>query len=173
MVSLVLIPGAVGVAATTLQAAIVADTALTVGTGGLGAAVALGGTTAVSAGAATATVGASTATAVAGGGAAFASSGLTAAALAIGPLGLALLGTSINQNKINFDCWKEILHENSKDTNGRLLKEIVKDDRVKIVKYNHDMKNLIIRNKWDEDFEIEFFRSPSNSIILAHATKIS
>lgn len=173
MVAIVAIPGAAGIAATTLQAAAIVDASVAVGSGGLGAAVALGGTTAASAGAAAATAGTATATAVAGGGAAASIGGLTTAALAVGPLGLVLLGASVSESQTKFDCWKQILHElSSKDSNGRLLKDVLIDYRILNVKYSQNMKNLIIKNIWNENFEIEFFLLPSNKIV-AHASKIS
>ncbi|CAF0710044.1 unnamed protein product [Brachionus calyciflorus] len=169
MVAIFAIPGAAPVALTAVTNAMSVGTSLSVGTGGLGAALSIGGTSATIAGAAAVSTGGAATTAIAGAGAA-ASASLSGVALAIGPVGLAVLGASKVNQSTNYDCWKPILRDNSsKRTNGMLLKHVLLDKRVKEISYNNN--KLLIKNVWNEEFEIEFFKSPSLKL-LAHAKKI-
>lgn len=132
---------------------------------GAGAAAA----TAASAGsAATAAIAGSAAGAVGAGGSG-AAAVATGASILSGPVGWVLLGTEETENKsLTFDCWKKIIHDESTEkSKGRLLKDIVKDKRIKKVQANNNQ--LIIENIWNEKFQIDFYYYPKYDQFFAHA----
>jgi hypothetical protein len=98
--------------------------------------------------------------------------------IASGPFGLILVGIESDQNEnITWDCWKQIVHDES-DTpsNGKQLKSLIEDQRVKQVKLindlDHDFTILILKNIWNEEFRIDFFIFP-NKKVAAHANKLN
>jgi len=97
----------------------------------------------------------------------------------LGPLAIALIGTSFDREKndITWDCWKPILHDNSiEPSSGIFLKDLLEDDRVKKIeikdKINH-LPSLVLTNKWDECFSIDYFYLPTLNKIAGHAKKLN
>jgi hypothetical protein len=77
----------------------------------------------------------------------------------------------------NKNCWKPILHDYSLEpSNGKLLKDIVLDKRIEAIIIESDYKGiyskLILKNIWDESFDISFFNLMPENQIVAHAHKI-
>ena len=103
--------------------------------------------------------------------------GLTGGILA-GPVGWLVLGTSEEPatSAYTFDCWKRVVHDTTPEpSNGRLLREIVADPRVKKVIECGDKSpfpEIILENIWDEIFRIEYVMLPSNKL-AAHAVLLS
>jgi hypothetical protein len=172
--------GAVGVVTTAAAsagatAASVAGSAAAGGVMGAVGGVIAGGTAGAAAtGAAT---GAATAAAVSSASAGAASLG-TAAGILSGPVGWLALGTSKEEQSpgfYTFDCWKLVLHDDSRElSNGRLLRDVVQDSRIKqVTTTNSDcnLPNLILQNVWDEEFRIEYVYLPDGQL-TTHAVKI-
>ncbi|CAF0714437.1 unnamed protein product [Brachionus calyciflorus] len=92
-------------------------------------------------------------------------------------VGAALLGTNLNEDHFDFDCWKPILHDNSTEkSKGKFLINVIIDHRVKSVnglnpRKAFDKTELIVENIWNEKFKISFFIF-ENKLIFAHADKI-
>ena len=96
----------------------------------------------------------------------------------LGPAGTVFLGhePQSNSNQYNFDCWKQILHDPSKEpSQGRLLKEVAMDPRVKqiFIMESPDKKlpQFVLVNIWDEKFRIDYVFLP-NGQLAAHAVRI-
>ena len=93
-----------------------------------------------------------------------------------GPIGWAVLGAAQDENLYTFDCWKQIVHDNSTEpSNGRLVNDIIADPnvkQVKILKDSDSLEKLIVENIWNEEFLLEFFNLPTNGQLVAHAIKI-
>ena len=98
-------------------------------------------------------------------------------ALIASSLGLAVLGAAQDENLYTFDCWKQIVHDNSTEpSNGRLVNDIIADPnvkQVKILKDSDSLEKLIVENIWNEEFLLEFFNLPTNGQLVAHAIKIA
>jgi len=99
--------------------------------------------------------------------------GLTAGAL------LLTLGVSEEPTTptYTFDCWKPVVRDASPDpSNGRLLREIVEDPRVKQVitsaTDDSSFPEIILENIWNEKFRIEYVLLPSDQW-AAHAVLLS
>ena len=96
-----------------------------------------------------------------------------------GPVGWAVLGATEEQTSAlyTFDCWKPVLHDQSSEpSNGKLLRDVVADPRVKEVTIalnnsNVDLPNLVLRNIWDEQFFVDYVYLPSIGL-AAHAVPI-
>jgi hypothetical protein len=172
-------PVAAAATAATAGAATGAATAAgaAVATGAAGAAVATGA--AVASGAAAATGAATAAGAAAATGAATGAASLgTVAGIVSGPVGWVILGTSKEEQSpsvYTFDCWKLVLHDDSREpSNGRLLRDVVQDSRIKQVTTTNsdcDLPNLVLQNVWDEEFRIEYVYLPDGQL-TTHAVKI-
>ncbi|CAF1329027.1 unnamed protein product, partial [Rotaria sordida] len=172
--------GAAGVVTTAVAgasatAATVAGT--TAGGGVMGAVggVLAGGTAGVAA--TSAATGAATAAAVSSASAGAASLG-TVAGILSGPVGWLALGTSKEEqlpSVYTFDCWKLVLHDDSREpSNGRLLRDVALDTRMKqvtITNSHTDLPNLVLQNIWDEEFRIEYIYLLDDQL-TAHAVKI-
>ena len=96
-----------------------------------------------------------------GAAAAGASVALPAAAVLVasGPAGWVILGTATTQQEAEytFDCWKPVLHDDSRSpSSGKLLREVVMDSRIKIVSLNQQSNELVLENIWHERFRIDF-----------------
>ncbi|CAF0923517.1 unnamed protein product [Brachionus calyciflorus] len=92
---------------------------------------------------ATATAGTVAATSGAGAGAAVGASG---AAVALGPLAVALIGKDAKLDQLTWDCWKPILHEDStQPSNGIKLSELVGDTRINNFNLEHESFLSIVR----------------------------
>ncbi|CAF3383959.1 unnamed protein product [Rotaria sp. Silwood2] len=119
-----------------------------------------------------------------GTGAGVASAICGAASLAPGmltsPVGWCVLGATEAESSgvYTFDCWKQILHDDScEPSNGRFLRDVVIDPRIKQVttatnSNNADLPNLVLKNIWDEHFRIEYVYLKSINLLAAHAVKI-
>jgi hypothetical protein len=103
-----------------------------------------------------------------------------AASLLSGPVGWTILGASEVEapGVYTFDCWKQILHDDSGDpSEGKILNEVIMDPRVKHVtmmidnNLNTDLPRLILENIWDERFRIEYVTLFSDRL-AAHAVKL-
>jgi hypothetical protein len=152
-------------------------------------AAAVGGTAGMIAGAGAAASGAAAAsgTAVAvGAGAGAVGGGMTGAAVSsvaagifTGPIGWTILGATETESPgiYTFDCWKSVLHDDScEPSNGRILRDVVLDSRIKRVtaaidNKDNDLPELILQNIWDEQFRIEYVILPPNQL-AAHAVRI-
>jgi hypothetical protein len=94
------------------------------------------------------------------------------------------LGTSVTHDsqsaqayRINFDCWKPLLHVDSPEpSNGKRLGDIFADGRIKEVQINGSggfpFPELILCNIWDEKFLIQYVNLP-NDTISAHAVLLN
>jgi hypothetical protein len=172
--------GAVGVVTTAAAgagatAATVAGTAAAGGVMGAVSGAIAGGT--VGAAATGAATGAATAAAVSSASAGAASLG-TAAGILSGPVGWLVLGVSKEEQSsgvYTFDCWKPVLHDDSREpSNGRLLRDVACDPRIKQVttmNSDSDLPNLVLQNVWDEEFRIEYVYLPDGQL-TTHAIKI-
>ncbi|CAF1123172.1 unnamed protein product [Adineta steineri] len=97
-----------------------------------------------------------------------------------GVIGKALLGFSEDKSTglyTTFDCWKPILHDDSVEpSNGKLLRDIVADSRIKkvTIQNNSDgsISQFVLENIWNESFNIEFFYLMPMKQLVAHADKI-
>lgn len=97
-----------------------------------------------------------------------------------GPVGWCVLGATEGESLgvYTFDCWKQILHDDScEPSNGRFLRDIVMDPRIKQVttttnSNNADIPTLVLQNIWDEHFRIEYVYLESSNQLAAHAVKI-
>lgn len=151
--------------------------------------------------AATASAGGATATAAAGaGGASLAVAGTVAtgtgaaastsasAAVAVsvsaGPIGWLILGAEKGKEEeggimanITYDCWKRVLRDDESEglSNGRLLKDVVSDPRIKRVEIDgHDqtLPKILLTNIWGDMFRIEYVKLPSGELLAAHAVAV-
>ena len=101
------------------------------------------------------------------------------AAIASGPLGWIILGAQEHTltKHYSFDCWKSVLHDESKQpSSGKLFRDIIQDSRIKQViltdnEKNADQPKIILENLWNERFRIEYVQLPNNCI-GAHAVKL-
>jgi hypothetical protein len=108
----------------------------------------------------------------------------TTAAILSGPVGWIVLGAAAeiqSPGVYTFDCWKVVLHDDSSEpSNGRLLKDLIKDPRIKQVTTttittkndDNDLPHLILENIWDEQFSIEYVYLESTNQLAAHAVKV-
>lgn len=77
-----------------------------------------------------------------------------------------------------FDCWKQIVHDESKEpSKGRLLCEIISSPLVTNVACcccsESNQLKMLIQNVWGEKFLVKFFYIDSHaSQLFAHATKL-
>lgn len=120
-----------------------------------------------------------------------ASGGITAtmtpwiASLGTGPLGSIILGTKVHNtkdtdswdDKITFDCWKRVVREeNSTASNGMLLKDVLIDERIKTITlsdvYDPMLPKIAVKNKWNEEFLIEYVFIPEVDLFTAHASPV-
>ncbi|KHN80785.1 hypothetical protein Tcan_09819 [Toxocara canis] len=153
----------------------------------VGTAAAMGAASGAVAGAAGAGAGAAGATVVGGaavgaatGSAAATGVASTGAAVLSGPVGWAVLGANESTNYTwTFDCWRPILHDyTSTRSEGRLLREVCFDDRIKEViihdwcKLKCALPRLQIENLWGEKFLIDYLYLPSGQL-AAHATMLT
>lgn len=96
-----------------------------------------------------------------------------------GPVGWAVLGATEEQTSAfyTFDCWKPVLHDQSSEpSNGKLLRDVVTDSRIKEViiasnNSNVDLPHLVLRNIWDEEFRIDYTYLPCIGL-AAHAVRV-
>lgn len=107
----------------------------------------------------------------------------SSAAVFSGPLGCLVVGATSTQlakdssktTTYTFDCWKLILHDDSKEpSNGKMLKELVTDQCIKkiiVIGENNDSPQFIVENIWDEKFRIDYVLLHDNQL-AAHAVKI-
>lgn len=101
-----------------------------------------------------------------------------AAGVLTGPVGWAILGAEEEQSPgvYTFDCWKSVVHDDSPEpSNGRLLRDIVLDPRVKQVTTSNndgDLPNLILKNVWGEQFRVEYIYLALSNRLAAHAIKV-
>lgn len=75
----------------------------------------------------------------------------------IGSLGLILIG---HDDTFDWNCWKKVVHDKSENNqDGILLKNLLKDNSVKnfCIKQNNNKTYLILENKWNEKFYLNFF----------------
>lgn len=162
---------------------------LYVATGGLIGLPMVGGaaSTAAAAGGATATAAAGS-TAVAAGtatAAGAATSGPLSVGLSLasaGPAGWAILigaETSSDAKDVTFDCWKPVLRDESTEpSKGKMLKELVKDPRIKrvcITEYEGLLPQVTLENIWGELFRIDYVTVPSisNVDLFGHSVRIA
>ncbi|CAF1485510.1 unnamed protein product [Rotaria sordida] len=99
-----------------------------------------------------------------------------------GPVGWCVLGATHGEESCGsytFDCWKQVLHDDSsKLSNGKMLKEVIMDPRIKKItatvneENNSDLPNLVLENVWDEQFRIDYVFLPPFNRLAAHAVKI-
>ena len=92
--------------------------------------------------------------------------GIVNTGLALDPLGWLILGTEPNAAThhigATFDCWKPVLRDESTEpSSGKLLKDILEDQRVKRIvvhesRNNWNLPQLRLINIWDEQFDIDF-----------------
>jgi hypothetical protein len=104
--------------------------------------------------------------------------GVVNTGLAVGPLGWLVLGTKRRTVGATFDCWKPVLRDESMEpSRGKLLREIIKDERVKQIiiresrnNWNHPQLRLV--NIWDEQFDISYLLLPTDNQMVAHAVRV-
>ena len=88
--------------------------------------------------------------------------------IAYGPLGMVVLGASPTQ--YTFDCWKPIIRDYSQSpSNGKLLRHVLMDPRIKQVSVNQQSPEIVLENIWIEKFRIDFILLPSGQQ-AAHAS---
>ncbi len=139
--------------------------------------------------------------ALAGGLSGAASSALTSSAVSTllsGPIGMLVLGAeksvdvdvdvnshvdvdvdvSSNANVgVTFDCWKPVLHdETTEPSQGRLLKDVAADRRIKDVLVGEDergggLPKIVLKNIWNESFRVNYVVL-SPEMLAAHAKLI-
>lgn len=90
-----------------------------------------------------------------------------------GMLGSVILGTESNSGITSLNCWKNVLRDDSHDSDGKRLDSVLHDKRLKNVMamQNENGLNLEVENYWNEKFEIKFLIL--NNEIFAHANKIN
>ena len=75
------------------------------------------------------------------------------------------------QSAPTFDCWKPLLHDESKEpSTGKLLKEILTDPRIKGI-WCSEAGEIILENVWQQKFGLEYVQMPSGEM-SAHARKL-
>eukprot|EP01083_Nonionella_stella_P024103 66668_1 len=138
---------------------------VTLATGGI-AAVALAGAAASQAGAGVAV----TVTAVTAGNAGVAAGTVAGVSAVAGAGALALIGASQYEGDYSWDCWKQIIRDQSEDpSKGRIFQEIANDKRVKEVTARSD-GSFVFQNIWNEQFLITPVILPWGQFAY-HATK--
>lgn len=101
--------------------------------------------------------------------------GLATVGFLAGPIGMCILGADVVN--YTFDCWKKVVRDTSPEpSDGKVLYEFVKDERIKHLHVNSDTNSsypeVTIVNVWDEHFLIEFYYLPLLDKIAAHAKPI-
>jgi hypothetical protein len=85
-----------------------------------------------------------------------------------------------NVGVITFDCWKPVLHEETTEpSQGRLLKDVAADRRIKDVLVCKDggphggvLPRIFLKNIWNENFRVDYVvLSPEK--LAAHAKLVS
>jgi hypothetical protein len=76
-----------------------------------------------------------------------------------------------------YDCWKPVVHEaSSEPSNGRLLKDVAMDPRIKHLEILNDsagsLPDIILENIWDERFHIEYVTLLPTNETAAHAVRL-
>jgi hypothetical protein len=111
------------------------------------------------------------------------SAGVTSigAGIVSGPIGWTILGAeqdaATHHIGATFDCWKPVLRDESTEpSSGKLLKDILKDQRVKRIvveesRNEFNLPELSLVNIWDEQFNINYLVLPFNSQLVAHAVR--
>ena len=99
--------------------------------------------------------------------------------ISTGPIGWVVLGSSKDSSSglYTFDCWKPVLHDYSAEpSNGRFLRDVVVDPRIKNVSIQVDSAGkicqFILENTWNESFNIEFFHLIPSNQLAAHARRV-
>lgn len=164
--------GATAAAAGTVTTgvAVAGATGTAAASGAITGAVAGGSLTSVAVGSVVGGASAAGVSATGGGAAAAASAGLLA-----GPVGWICLGTDEENGNLSFDCWKPLLHDESKEpSEGMLLRDVFMDPRIKDIEVSNDVNpyypEIRLTNTWDEEFEIQYVRLPSGQL-AAHAVR--
>ncbi|CAF0923499.1 unnamed protein product [Brachionus calyciflorus] len=97
-------------------------------------------------------------------------------AVALGPLAVASIGAETTENKLSWDCWKPILHDDStQPSNGIKLSELVGDKRIINSNLEHESSGqvkMIVENVWKEKFQIDFYQLLDSDQLVGHATKL-
>ncbi len=112
------------------------------------------------------------------------------AGIAAGPVGWICLGatnsasnytatagtTADDIKKYTFDCWKEVVHDESvTPSNGMLIKDVILHTSIKAVHMDGGgsalYPELLIENVWDETFQIQYV-TLDNGVLAAHALRI-
>lgn len=93
------------------------------------------------------------------------------------PLGLLCVGTSENSggHSATYDCWKPVVHDTSaEESEGMLLKELCHHHNVAncIIEHGTVLPHIVIENKWDEKFEIEYLVLSGSNKLVCHANRM-
>jgi hypothetical protein len=73
-----------------------------------------------------------------------------------------------------YDCWKPVLHDTSAvPSQGRLLKEVISDPRIKNVWLveGNQLPQIVLENTWGQKFHVEYVQLPSGAM-AAHAKEV-
>jgi hypothetical protein len=98
-----------------------------------------------------------------------------------GPVGWLVLGATHDQasETSTFDCWKPVLHQKCSEPsngklNGKLLRDVVTDDRIKHLNVNDSssLPEIIVHNIWDDQFLIQYLTFPTKQMAL-HALRLN
>lgn len=129
----------------------------------------------VAAGSAATTTGAAVATTSAAAVATGAAGGTVAGPIiatgaALGPVGWLLLGAS-SENRVSFDCWKQIVRESDPvPSRGIILNHLLSRPEIANLKMNGDSVEII--NVWNEKFLISQVYVPSHEMMALHAIRV-
>jgi hypothetical protein len=98
---------------------------------------------------------------------------------ALDPAGF-LTANPSSERKYTFDCWKQVVHDESiTPSNGMLIRDVMLHPSIKAVHivagpptaYASDYPELLIENVWDEKFQIQYV-TLDNGSLAAHALRI-
>nr|CAH0103462.1 unnamed protein product [Daphnia galeata] len=108
--------------------------------------------------------------------------GIVNTGLALDPLGWLVLGAeqdvATHHIGATFDCWKPVLRDESTEpSSGKLLKDILEDQRVKRIvvhesRNNWNLPQLRLINIWDEQFDIDYLVLLPSNRLVAHAVRV-
>ena len=92
------------------------------------------------------------------------------------PIGFLTVGTSYDETKVKFDCWKPVVHDLSeKPSKGMALRDLIRHPNIGKVSVTcgDGLPKIVIDNIWDEQFEIEYLLLGEHKELFCHAKSLN